>query len=132
MPRTYQGAIGSAWRLSVVRTRRDGAMMARIPVPTHQPLDPLAACAASLGPQGGMDARAAIASAAVVVHTPDCRHQLRHWPTIERWVSAPAKRNSRPGRRRARRTARGPDRRQGLLARKKFNGVRTRGGHVLA
>ena len=51
---------------AAARGRHDGAD----PVPTHQALDPPAACAASLGPQGGMDARAAIASAAVVVHTP--------------------------------------------------------------
>jgi hypothetical protein len=45
-------------------------------VPVHQPLDPPAAGAASLRLQSGMDARAAIASAAVPMDPPDRGHKL--------------------------------------------------------
>ena len=50
IPRRDRQRVAAVGCAHAARWRHDGAD----PVPTHQPLDPLAACAASLGPQGGM------------------------------------------------------------------------------
>ena len=47
-------------------------------MPTHQPLDPAAAGAASLRPQGGM-ILAAITLTAVVMDLPDHGKERRNW-----------------------------------------------------